>query len=115
MTAWLRTYTQFLREFPEDEDGRPLTPKMAASNSMALEFLAEVADENKGRTRVAAAIRAIDFLRSLLGIPPLKADPRTTMLKRGVLRMHPHTVRGAIPFPAIAMSAIVIKWGSSRK
>ena len=54
------------------------------------EFLALVANERKGRTRVAAAIRAMNFIRRLLGIRPISEDPRTTLLQEGVLRTFPH-------------------------
>ena len=80
-------------------------------NGIALEFLAMVADERKGRTRVAAAIRALNFIRGILGIPSLSDDPRTALLQEGVLRSFPHKPKGAVPFPQLAVVAIASKWG----
>ena len=73
-----------------------------------------VADEERGHTRVAAAVRAINFVRALLGISPITDDPRTSLLQKGVLRLNPHKAKGAVPFPCVAVLAIAQKWGSSR-
>ena len=87
-----------------------VTRSHVADNDLALSFLAEVADENKGRTRVGAAIRAINFLRKMTALPLLSDDPRTTMLKEGVLRALHHAPSGALPFPGVLLLAIVEAW-----
>ena len=76
------------------------------SNDVAFGFLAQVADEEGGRSRVSASIRAINFLRGLMGIPSLGDDPRTRMLSRGVNRVNPHVPNGAAPFPSFIVAAI---------
>ena len=88
--------------------------RMMRHNGLALEFVATIADEKKGRTRVAAAIRALNFVRNFLGITPISDDPRTQLLQEGVLRANPHLPRGAPPFPPPAVVAIASRWGRSR-
>ena len=83
-------------------------------NTTALEFLAMIAEEESGRTRVGAASRAIEFVRRVLTITPLANDPRTALLKRGVLRYSPHRPKGALPFPVVAVLAIAFAWGRHR-
>ena len=115
MAAWLKKYYEYLRVVAADEDsGRP-SPRLMMDNARALEFLAIIADEKKGVTRVAKAIRAINFIRSLLGIDSLSSDPRTSLLQRGALKMFPHRAKGAVPFPELAVVAIVAAWGRSRR
>ena len=87
---------------------------MVRHNGLTLEFLAMIADENKGRTRVGAAVRAINFIRELLGIRSISEDPRTRLLMEGVLRFHPHVPKGAPPFPPAGVIAIISAWGRSR-
>ena len=90
----------FMNETAILDDLEQATPEMMASNDFALEFLGKVADENKGRTRVTAAIRAIDFVRNFLGIRALKEDARTAMLKNGVLRMNlAARISAGVPLP----------------
>ena len=86
---------------------------MVLDNSTALDFVAKIASEDKGRTRPGKAIAAIEFLRRFLAIPALRLDPRTNLLLQGVLRRQPHTPFGALPFPGILVAAIVNKWGAS--
>ena len=115
IAAWLRKYRAYLGVVAIDS-GRPHpTRRMMWHNGLALEFLALVADERKGRTRVAAAIRALNFIRQLLGIQPLSADPRTALIQEGVLRSFPHKPKGTAPFPPIAVTAIASVWGKSSR
>ena len=87
---------------------------MIADVNVMLEFLAFVADQNKGRTRVASAIRTINFIRRLLALDSLAGDPRVALLSEGVRRLRPHVPRGALPFPVILLTAIAQTWGSSQ-
>ena len=114
MSAWLRLFKQFLLEFEERDGSSKVHRSTVASLDVCLEFLAEIVSQHKGRTRVVAAARALDFVRAIFGWSLLKTDPRTALLKRGVLRLHPHKPRGAVPFPAVAMAAIGSKWGRSQ-
>ena len=106
-----------LRGFLDDEafsSGHSrVTSAMVADNDIALKFLAHVADEDKGRTRVAAALRAVNFIRKLIGLPCLSEDPRVPLLKEGVLRLHPHAPTGAVPFPVKLLVAVAMRWGAS--
>ena len=111
ISSWLAKFRQFLDVVALDEGAARATPKLMRCNATALDFLAMVAEENKGRTRVAAASRAIEFVRRVLTIPPLSDDPRTKLLKEGVLRYSPHKPKGALPFPVIAVLAIAHAWG----
>ena len=113
--SWLRKFRTYLQVLACDKRKAGPTPRMMKHNGIALEFLAMVADENKGRTRAAAALRAINFIRALLGIPRLSDDPRAGLLIRGVARYNPHKPKGAVPFPVIAIVAIVQAWGGSPK
>lgn len=88
---------------------------MVNDNDLALRFLAATADENKGRTRVSAALRAVNFIRRLIGVTPLSDDPRIPMLREGVLRLQPHAPTGAVPFPVKLLVAVAHRWGASSK
>ena len=112
--SWLAKFLQFLQD--EAQQAGRATPRRRAmsDNNTALRFLALVADENKGRTRVAAAARAIGFARRLLCIPPLANDPRLALLKEGVRRRTPHIPRGAVPLHGSILWAVVIVWGRSK-
>ena len=112
--SWLMKFHAFLQIHALDVAAGPPTPRMMRDDSLALEFLAMIADERKGRTRVGAASRAIEFVRKVMGIRPLANDPRTALLKRGVLRYTPAKPKGAVPFPAIAVIAIAKAWGRSK-
>ena len=114
VASWLRKFLAFLCDLSWVKGKLGPSPKQFADNDNALRFLARVADEGKGRTRVAAASRAVDFARRLLGITPLAEDPRTALLKRGVLRSFPHKPRGAVPLPAFMMIAVVGAWSKSK-
>ena len=83
------------------------------ANDLALKFLAFVADEDKGRTRVGAALRAVNFIRKLIGVQDLSNDPRVALLREGVLRLQPHAPSGAVSFPVKLLVAIAQRWGSS--
>ena len=115
IAAWANKLHQFLENEALDRGHARVTSAMVADNDLALKFLAATADENKGRTRVAAALRATNFVRRLVGITPLSDDPRIPMLREGVQRMHPHAPSGAIPFPVKLLVAIVTQWGASHK
>ena len=112
--SWLTKFHSFLVVHALDAVTGPPTPAMMRDDSLSLEFLAMIADEQKGRTRVNAAARAIEFVRKVMGIRPLSDDPRTALLKRGVLRYNPAKPKGAVPFPAIAVIAIAQAWGHSK-
>ena len=86
IASWLEKYEQFLQRCARDAGFYGLEPEDFADNTLALNFLAAVNEEGRGHTRVNAACRAIEFLRSLLKISPLGDDPRVAFLKRGVKR-----------------------------
>lgn len=113
ISSWLKLFKKFLLEFEECHGSDKIRRATVANLDVCLEFLAEVAGQHKGRTRVVAAARALDFVRAVFGWSLLKGDPRTALLKRGALRLQPHKPRGASPFPAVAMAAIASKWGRS--
>ena len=113
MAAWLTKYKSFLHVKALSTNLCETCPAMVTDNTLALEFLALVADEDKGRTRVDAACRAIEFLRKLIAVPALADDPRTAFLKRGVKRLNPHTPKGALAMPGVILVAIVASWGRS--
>ena len=114
ISAWLLKFRQFLDVATLDRGATCASPALMQCNATALDFLAMVAEEGKGRTRVAAAARAIEFVRRILSIPPLADDPRTRLLREGVLRYTPHKPKGASPFPAVAVVAIAYAWGSHK-
>ena len=113
LASWLDKYKSFLLVLARRAGHRHLSPPWFISNAAAVEFLATVAAERKGRTRVAAASRAIEFLRRLLKIAPLANDPRAEFLKRGVLRSNPKVPEGANPLPGLMLVVIVSSWGRS--
>ena len=63
---------------------------MVADNDLALQFQACVTDEDKDRTRVGAALRAVNFIRRLIGVPALSDDPRVALFREGVICLQPH-------------------------
>ena len=111
ISSWLVKFRQFLDVTALDNGGLRASPEIMQCDATALDFLAMIADEDNGRTRVAAAARAIEFVRRILGIRPLADDPRTKLLREGVLRYRPHKPKGALPFPVIAVVAIANEWG----
>ena len=113
IASWASKLQDFLRDRARRAGYAAVTPAMMASPNVMLEFLAFVADQNKGRTRVGAALRAINFIRKLIALRPLADDPRVALLVEGVRRLHPHVPRGAVPFPVVLLTAIAQKWGSS--
>ena len=114
VAAWLRRFADYVLSRAADADHDGFRKIMLACNDIALEFLAEVAQEDRGRTRVSAAARALNFFRALIKVRPLSADPRLAMLKRGVLRCNPHRPKGAWPFPLLMLVAIAMAWGESK-
>ena len=115
IASWANKLHQFLADEALRRGHARVNADMVADNDLALKFLAATADENKGRTRVGAALRATNFVRKLIGVSPLSDDPRVPMLREGVLRMHPHAPSGAIPFPVKLLVAIVARWSASSK
>ena len=115
IASWLGKFYNYLQDLATHKGRARPYPKLMASNSVALEFLAIVADEQKGHTRPAAALRGINFARSLLGLPSLLLDPRTPLLLKGVLKFFGKNPKGARPFPEIAVIAIAQAWGSARQ
>ena len=114
IASWLRKFRSALQVRAWQSGHSVVKPRMMGDNNLALDFLTDVANEKRGRTRPAAAARAINFVRKLIGIPSLAADPRTAMLQEGVLRVNPHAPSGAMPLPAVIVAAVVHRWGSSR-
>ena len=113
ITSWLRKFLVYLVGRVTDA-GTKISHKVFNNNELALDFLAQVADEGAGVMRPHAAVRAIDFVHRLLGVPELKADPRTRMLLEGVRRANPRLPVGALPFPPFMLAAVAARWGSSR-
>ena len=115
IASWLDKFYGHLQDLATHKGRKCPYPKLMASNGVALEFLGMVADEQKGHTRPAAALRGINFARSLLGIPSLLLDPRTPLLLKGVLKYFGKNPKGARPFPDIAVIAIAQAWGRAKE
>ena len=113
--SWLRQYKGFLVARARRLGLKQPTPKMMRNNGLALDFLSAVARQQRGRTCVPAAVRAIDFIRPILGIAPLKGDPRVSLFLAGVMRSNPHVPKGARPFPAVMVIAVAAAWSTSRQ
>ena len=113
VSAWLQRFYVFLAFNNDLSSPSNVVLPQVRDNDLALDFLAYVADEDKGRSRVQVATRAINFIRRMMKIPPLSDDPRVAMLKAGVLRTHPHAPKGALPFPPVLLFAIADAWGNS--
>ena len=86
---------------------------MMRSNVPALDFLAAVHHEGRGRSRPGAAARAIDFIRRTLGVPALAEDPRTSLITKAALRAAPHIPHGANRLPEVMVRAVSDTWGDS--
>ena len=115
VAAWLRRYYTYLAAANDPASPSTVFRPQVEDNDVALDFLAYVADEGLGRTRVGAALRAVNFIRRMMKIAPLTDDPRTALLREGVLRSRPHAPKGALPFPAVLLFAIADVWGSSTR
>ena len=84
------------------------------SNRVTLAFLANVIRHRpKETTSVKAAKRALNFLRSLCGSPPLDDDPNVRLLARAACRSVARTVRQSPGLPIAFLRAIFTAWGSS--
>ena len=113
VSAWLHRFYIFLALNNDLSSPSNVVLSQVEDNDLDLDFLAYVADEDKGRTRVQAATRAINFIRGMMKIPRLSDDPRIALLRQGVLRAQPHAPRGALPFPPVLLFVIADTWGSS--
>ena len=84
------------------------------SDSIVLAFLARVTKDKPGTTTcVAAAKRAINFVRSLSGGPTLDKILSVRLLARAVRRSTARTVRQSPAFTVAFAQAIISAWGSS--
>jgi len=114
MARWLGKFKTFIMQ----REGKPLLADIMrariASNALALDFLTAVELEDLGRTRPAAAAGAVEFIRKVMSLPLLSADPRVGILKKAVLRSHPHIPKGAYPIHEIMVLAIADTWGTSK-
>lgn len=115
IASWANKFHRFVESETTRLGHARVPPALVADNDVALRFLAETADEDLGRTRVAAALRALNFVRKLIGVTTLSDDPRIPLLREGVLRLQPHAPTGAVPFPVKLLVAIAQRWGSSSK
>ena len=115
IASWANKFHQYVEHESLTRGHSKVVPALVIDNNVALDFLAKTADEDLGRTRVAAALRALNFVRKLLGVPALSDDPRVSLLREGVLRLQPHAPSGAVPFPVKLLVAIAQVWGSSSK
>lgn len=84
------------------------------SDRVPLAFLANVVRERPSETTsVKAAKRAINFLRSLCGSPPLDEDPNIRLFARAARRLVARTVRQSPGMPMAFARAILAAWGAS--
>ena len=113
MLSWLCKYKAYMVRSGRQGLTAPGLLTLIADNVIAVNFLASIAKEDRGRTRPTSAATAVDFLRRVAGLPPISDDPRVRCLKRGVLKSTPHTPKGARPFPEFFVHVVSEVWGSS--
>ena len=74
-SGWVGKFLAFAHTVRRESGLPPAAEKeLLADNALARYFLAGVAAERKGRTRTAAARRALSLERGRLGAPTLNAD-----------------------------------------
>ena len=84
------------------------------SNDVPLAFLASIiTDQPSQPSRVKAAKRAINFMRSLCGAKPLEDDLNIRLFARAASRSVARTVRQSPGLPLAFARAIAANWGAS--
>ena len=112
--SWALKFEAYVRSACPGMSPLGRTRRAVVSNRIVLAFLARVVREKpKTKTCVDAAKRAINFLRSLVGAPPVDSDPNVRLLARSVRHSFARTVRQSPAFPAVFARVVINRWGSS--
>jgi hypothetical protein len=107
-SAWVEKFLVFARDVCR-ESGLPaiLDKDLLRDNVLARYFLARVAAEHKGRTRPAAARRALSLERGRLGAPTLNEDLSIRDVVRAAVKAVPTTPKQAQALHASDVHALV--------
>ena len=112
--AWALQFAQYARDACPALVRRLGLRVAVMSNRVPLAFLANIARNRPGETTsVKAAKRAINFLRSLCGSPPLDDDLNIRLLARAARTSVSRTVRQSPAMSIHLVHAIYTVWGSS--
>ena len=107
-SAWVGKFLAFAHTVRRESGLPPAAEKeLLADNALARYFLAGVAAERKGRTRTAAARRALSLERGRLGAPTLNADLSIRDVVRAAVKASPTTPKQAQALHASDVDALV--------
>ena len=112
--SWAVKFANYIREFcPDLVDGDSVAPAVARQD-VIFGFLSKVDEDHPGtKTVVKSARRAINALRSFMGLPTLENDLRTSLLIRAGKMRLVRTVKQSAGIPIVMLVAITSSWGQS--
>ena len=112
--AWIQKFKTYVAANRVAGGHPDSTTSALLSDKMAMAFLAHVLKEQpRAKTRVKAAKRAINLLRSLANVEPLEDNVLVRLLSRAAANAVVSTVRKSPPLPMVFIQAITEKWGSA--
>ena len=118
-SSWLRNkaWAQRFLRYVKQNCGRAIAidglRKVVQSTRVSIAFLARVAHDSAGATtRVDAAKRAINFLRSLVGANSLDCNPLVRLLAKAARNATVRTVRQSPAMPMPFVKAVISTWGN---
>ena len=112
--AWVRKFHAYaLDNCPADVRAGGMQAA-AKSDTLCMAFLGHVQKQQpRATTRVDAAKRALNLLRSMAGAPPLESNPGIQLLAKAARNIKVHTTRQSPGTDPDFIAAIVLRWGKS--
>ena len=113
--SWAGKFADYVREnCPSLSSGLSIAPAVAREDAV-LAFLASVNRRCPGsKPEVKAARRAINALRSLMGLPSLENHMRANLLTRASHMRNVSTVKQSAGMVPVMLAAMIHGWGRSR-
>ena len=113
-TSWALKFAAYVKfNCPELAVGKSVAPAVARQD-IILAFLGRVDKDYPGtKTVVKAARRALNALRSFMGLSSLDNCIRANLLTRASQRRLVRTVRQSAGIPVVMLVAIIFSWGQS--
>ena len=113
--SWAGKFADYVRDnCPSLSSGISIAPAVARDDAI-LAFLASVNRRCPGsKTVVKAARRAINALRSLMGLPSLENHMRANLLTKASLMRNVSTVKQSAGIVPMMLAAMINGWGRSR-
>lgn len=112
--SWIGKFTAYVFEKRPAIKQEPNLSSAFADEQLILAFLAHVAAEQpKAKTRVDAAKRAINFVRSIADLPSLDENASIKMLAKATRARSVSSVRQSPHLPSSFLHCVMHDWGAS--